>query len=141
MKKVILTASVFAMLSLTSCSDYMREQDQKDAQSDGKSILMKAEYSKKAEIEEAKSRFESAKINIERVLIVSRNEIQKAENELKARTIRAKAKEKEIEIIANALGGRDNYMTYVKYEMMYSGKGNKYFVATEGSLPIITNAK
>lgn len=137
MKKVTFLVSALILLMSTSCSDYYREQDQKDAQSDGKSILMKAQYSKRAEIEESKSRFESAKINVEKDLIISENEVKKAENELKARTIRARAKQSEIEIISNALGGKENYMTYIKYEMMYSGKGNKYFVATEGNQPII----
>ena len=138
MKKVTFLVSTIVLLMSTSCSDYMREQDQKDAQSDGKSILMKAQYSKRAEIEEAKSRFGSAKINVEKDLLVSANEIKKAENELTARTIRAKAKQKEIEIISNAFGGKENYMTFIKYEMMYSGKGNKYFVSTEANMPIIT---
>ena len=134
MKK--LTFLISAIL-LTSCSDYMREQDQKDAQSEGKSILMKAQYSKRAEIEEAKSRYESAKINVNKDLIISENEIKKAENELKARTIRAEARKKEIEIISNALGGIDNYMSYIKYDIMYSGKNNKYFLSTEANMPIM----
>jgi len=137
MKKVTFTISMISLISLTSCSDYMREQDQKDAQSEGKSILMKAQYSKRAEIEEAKSRFESAKINVNKDLIISENEIKKAENELEARTIRAEARKKEIEIISKALGGIDNYMTYIKYDMMYSGKGNKYFLSTEANMPIM----
>lgn len=112
MKRVILTVSLFSLLALTSCNDYMRDQDQKDAQSEGKSILMKAEYSKRADIEEAKANAKST-------------------------VIEAEAERKWINIMSDALGSKENYLTYMKYKMMYSGKGNKYFVATEANLPLM----
>lgn len=60
MKKVSLVLLVAVSLSLTSCWDFNREQDYKDAENRGKSTLIEAESSKKAMIEQAKAENESA---------------------------------------------------------------------------------
>ena len=48
MKKVQLLLAVTMLFSLTSCWDFNREQDFKDAENRGKSILIEAESSKKS---------------------------------------------------------------------------------------------
>jgi len=62
MKKLTITLGLLIALGLTSCYDFDREQQEKDAVTDGKSILFKAEFSKKAKVEQAKADFESAKL-------------------------------------------------------------------------------
>jgi hypothetical protein len=140
MKKTILSVSVVIMaITLTSCNDYQRQQAQLDAESHGKEILLEAESSKKAKIEDAKADLESAKLNSEKSILLAKSRIQQAEANAQATIINAQAEQKRIEIMKNALGGTENYMTFMKYQMMYSGKGNKYFVATEASLPVMLN--
>jgi len=139
MKKQMIKLSLMMALGLsfTSCYDFNRQQDQLDRQSEGKGILMKAQYEKKASIEEAKAKFESSKMDAQRKIVLAEAEVEKAKAEAKATVIRAEAEKQQMEILANAFGGKENYLTYLKYKIMYSGKNNKYFVATEGSLPII----
>jgi regulator of protease activity HflC (stomatin/prohibitin superfamily) len=135
MKNLMLFLTV-ALLA-TSCYDFNREQDRLDRENEGKGILMKARYEKQASIEEAKAKLESSKMDAKRRILLSEAEIEKAKAEAKATIIRAEAEKQQMEILAEAFGGKDNYVTYMKYRVMYSGKGNKYFVATEGSLPIM----
>lgn len=140
MKKVILSVSVVIMaITLTSCNDYQRQQAQLDAESHGKEILLEAESSKKAKIEDAKADLESAKLNAEKAILLAQSKIKQAEANAQATVINAKAEQQRINIMKEALGGQENYLTFMKYQMMYSGKGNKYFVATEASLPIMLN--
>jgi hypothetical protein len=140
MKKTILSVAVVIMtITLTSCNDYQRQQAQLDAESHGKEILLEAESSKKAKIEDAKADLESAKLNSEKSILLAQSRIKQAEANAQATIINAQAEEKRIEIMKSALGGTDNYMTFMKYQMMYSGKGNKYFIATEASLPVMLN--
>ena len=140
MKKTILSVSVVIMaITLSSCNDYQRQQAQLDAESHGKEILLEAESSKKAKIEDAKADLESAKLNSEKSILLAQSRIKQAEANATATIINAVAEQKRIEIMKKALGGTDNYMTFMKYQMMYSGKGNKYFVATEASLPVMLN--
>jgi hypothetical protein len=140
MKKTILSVSVVIMaITLTSCNDYTRQQAQLDAESHGKEILLEAESSKKAKIEDAKADLESAKLNAQKSILLAEARIKQAESNATATVINAQAEQKRIEIMKQALGGTENYITFMKYQMMYSGKGNKYFVATEASLPIMLN--
>jgi regulator of protease activity HflC (stomatin/prohibitin superfamily) len=60
MKKTTLLSIAFLGLISTSCYDFNRTQDRLDAENEGKSILLKAESEKKAMIEEAKAKSESA---------------------------------------------------------------------------------
>lgn len=82
MKKIILL--LVLAFSMTSCWDFSREQDYKDAENEGKSILVKAESEKKAVIEEAKARYESAKLN-------AQTKIEKAKADGESKLILAKA--------------------------------------------------
>jgi regulator of protease activity HflC (stomatin/prohibitin superfamily) len=86
MKKVFLLLGL--SISLMSCNDYQRQQNQLDAESDGKSILLKAESEKKADIEQAKANYESAKLDaltrVEKAKSESQAILLKAESQAKA---------------------------------------------------------
>ena len=86
MKKVLFILGLSVVLF--SCNDYQRRQNQLDAESEGKSILLKAESSKKADIEQAKANYESAKLDaltkIEKAKAESTSILMKAEAQAKA---------------------------------------------------------
>lgn len=82
MKKVLFLFAI--TLCLTSCWDFSREQDFKDAENRGKSILVQAESEKKAMIEQAKANYESAKLD-------AKTKIEKAEAQATSKLILAKA--------------------------------------------------
>jgi regulator of protease activity HflC (stomatin/prohibitin superfamily) len=82
MKKILLL--IVIAFSATSCWDFNREQDYKDAENKGKSVLIQAESEKKAMIEEAKARYESAKLN-------AQTKIEKAKADAESKVISAKA--------------------------------------------------
>jgi regulator of protease activity HflC (stomatin/prohibitin superfamily) len=108
---------ILVSMSMTSCYDFDREQAEKDAQSLGRQILLKAESSKKAKIEEAKADLESSKLDAE------------------TRLIQADSKAKSIRIISTAI--REN-PEYLKFQMIESMKGaNRIYIPTEAGLPII----
>jgi regulator of protease activity HflC (stomatin/prohibitin superfamily) len=86
MKKLNLIMLLIVAFSVTSCWDFNREQDYKDAENTGKSILIQAESEKKAMIEEAKARYESAKLNAQ-----TKIEIAKADAESKLILAKAEA--------------------------------------------------
>jgi len=89
MKKVLLILGL--SIALFSCNDYQRQQNQLDAESDGKAILLKAESEKKADIEQAKANYESSKLNAESKLVLAKAEAQarllNAESQAKANKI------------------------------------------------------
>jgi maltooligosyltrehalose synthase len=137
MKKVTIIASVlFLSMSLTSCYDFNRTQNQLDAESHGKEILLEAESSKKAKIEEAKAVFESSKLNSQTKQIKTEAEaiarITQAKSEAEARIIEAESKAKANRIISESLGGSDNYLRYI----MINGvnKASKVYVPTSSNL-------
>lgn len=108
---------ILVSISMTSCYDFSREQAEKDAQSLGRQILLKAESSKKAKIEEAKADYESAQL------------------EAKTRIIQAESKASSIKIITNAIKENPEYL---KYQMIESMKGaERVYIPTEAGLPII----
>ena len=86
MKKVLVILGL--SLTLFSCNDYQRQQNQLDAESEGKAILLKAESSKKADIEQAKANYESAKLDaltkLEKAKAESQAILMKAESQAKA---------------------------------------------------------
>jgi len=84
MKKLSLIALVLVAFSVTSCWDFSREQDYKDAENKGKSVLIQAESEKKAMIEEAKANYESAKLN-------AQTKVEKAKADAESKLISAKA--------------------------------------------------
>jgi len=132
MKKRTITLALLVAFGLTSCYDFDREQQEKDAVTDGKSILFKAEYSKKAKVEEAKADFESAKLEAETKLI-------QAEASAKTKLIEAEAKAKSIQVVGETLKQNPDYLKFQMIEGMFKHKSDKtIYVPTEANLPIIT---
>jgi len=84
MKKIKVLLLIAVAFSFTGCWDFSREQDFKDAENKGKSILVQAESEKKAMIEEAKANYESAKLN-------AQTKLTKAQADADAKLISAKA--------------------------------------------------
>lgn len=82
-KSVFLVMSVLA-LGLASCRGYEREQDRLDRESEGKGELLKAESTKKVQIEQAKADLESAKLN-------AQTKLEKVKAEAESRLISSKA--------------------------------------------------
>lgn len=133
MKKVTITLGLLVALGLTSCYDFSREQDEKDAVTAGKSILYKAEFSKKAKVEQAKADFESAKLEADTRLI-------EAEANAKAKLIEASARARAINVVGIALKSNPEYLKFQMIEGMFRYKSDKtVYVPTEANLPIILN--
>lgn len=131
MKKLTITLGLLIAFGMTSCYDFDREQQEKDAVTAGKSILFKAEFSKKAKVEQAKADFESAKLEADTRLI-------EAEANAKSKLIEANAKSKAIEVVGNALKSNPEYLKFQMIEGMYRYKSDKtIYVPTEANLPII----
>lgn len=134
MKKVTLILLVVFSFSLTSCWDFNREQAFKDAENQGKSILVKAESEKKALIEEAKAKNEAATLNAEARIKVAKAEAQ-------AEIERAYGVAKANEIIGNSLKGNAEYLRYLQIEAIKESKGSKVYIPTEAGLPILEARK
>lgn len=116
MKKVLLL--LLTGLLFTSCYDFDREQAEKDATSQGKRILLKAESSKKAKIETAKADLEASKLEAE------------------TRLIEAEAKAKAINAVSKALKDNPDYLRYLAIQGMSKG-GNRIYIPTEAGIPIL----
>lgn len=88
MKNLKLLVLIMFTFSVTSCWDFNREQDYKDAENKGKSVLIQAESEKKAMIEEAKAKYESAKLNAQTKIEVAKADaaarLMNAESQAKA---------------------------------------------------------
>lgn len=128
MKKLILLLVV--SFSLTSCWEFNRQQKMKDAEAHGKSVLLEAEHSKKAMIETAKAKNESATLNAE-----ARVKIAKAEAQ--AEVERAKGVAEANRIIGESMKGNKEYLDYLKIDAIRESKGSKIYIPTEANLPII----
>ena len=116
MKKVLLILGL--SFTLFSCYDFNRDQAEKDATSAGKQILLRAESSKKAKIEQAKADLESAKLEAE------------------TRLIEAEAKAKSINVVTKALKDNPEYLKYLMIQGMNNSK-NKIYIPTEANIPIL----
>ncbi len=134
MKKVKLLLVFTMLFSLTSCWDFNREQDYKDAENRGKSTLIEAESSKKAMIEQAKAENESATLQAE-----ARIKIAKAQAQ--AEIERAYGVAKANEIIGNSLKGNSEYLKYLMIQGLNNGKGERIYIPTEAGLPILEARK
>jgi len=128
MSKYVFT--VAALLMLTSCWDFNRDQRFKDAENEGRSILVKSENSKKAMIEEAKAKNESATLEAE-----ARVKIAKAEAQ--AEVERAKGVAEANQIIGESLKGNNEYLKYLMIQALRDGKGERIYIPTEAGIPII----
>ncbi|OYX86781.1 MAG: hypothetical protein B7Y83_00135 [Flavobacteriales bacterium 32-34-25] len=128
MKKIILLAVI--SICLTSCWDFNREQDFKNAENQGKSILVKAESEKRALIEQAKAENEAATLQAEAKIKIAKAEAQ-------AEIERAYGVAKANEIIGNSLKGNSEYLRYLQIEAIKNSKGSKIYIPTEAGLPIL----
>lgn len=133
MKKIQTTIALVLLLSLTSCYDFYREQNFKDAENEGKSILVKAESEKKALIETAKAENEAASLQAEaKVKIAKAGALAEVE--------RAKGVAEANKIIGESMKGNNEYLQYLKIDAVRTAKGDKIYIPTEALLPI-TEAK
>ena len=128
MKRVLVLLAV--AFSLTSCWDFNREQDYKDAENKGKSILAQAESEKKAMIEQAKAENESATLQAEAKIKIAKAEAQ-------AEIERAYGVAKANEIIGKSLQGNSEYLRYLQIDAIKNSKGSKVYIPTEAGLPIL----
>jgi len=127
--KTKLILSMLVMFVLTSCYDFNREQKQKDAESNGIAILLEAESSKKAQIEEAKAQEESAKL-------LGQAKITESKAQAESMIILAESKAKSIEIVSKAIEGKNDYLRFKTIEAMYE-KGKFIYIPTEAGVPIL----
>lgn len=131
MKKLVLFFTLG--LIFTSCYDFNRRQNELDKQSNGKAMLLEAEYSKKAMVEEAKAKNESATLEAEAKIKIAKAEAQ-------AEIERAKGVAEANRIIGESLRGNREYLEYLKVDAMKNSKGDKIYIPTEAMMPI-TEAK
>ncbi len=118
------------LISLSSCWDFNREQDFKDAENQGKSILVKAESEKKALIEQAKAENESATLQAEAKIKIAKAEAQ-------AEIERAKGVSEANKIIGESMKNNKEYLEYLKVDAMRTAKGDRIYIPTEAGLPIL----
>lgn len=130
MKTIKLVLSAILVLSLTSCYDFNREQAQKDAESNGKAILLEAESSKKAMIEEAKAKSESA-------VLAAKARLEVADLDAKAKAKKAEAEELYIKKVSSSLKDNPEYIRYLQVKSVNDSKAQKVFVPTEANAIII----
>lgn len=128
MKKINYLFGTLMLLSLTSCWDFNREQEYKNAENRGKSILIEAESSKKAMIEQAKAENEAATLQAEAKVKIAKAEAQ-------AEIERAKGVAEANRIIGESMKGNKEYLEYLKIDAIRNAKGTVY-IPTEANLPI-----
>lgn len=129
-KSLNIFAVILLSFSLTSCWDFNREQMMKDAEANGKAVLLEAESSKKALIETAKAENESATLQAEAKIKIAKAEAQ-------AEIERAYGVAKANEIIGNSLKGNSEYLKYLQIDAIKNSEGDKVYIPTEAGLPII----
>ena len=129
MKKQLFALTATVML-FSSCYDFKREQDFKNAENKGKSILAQAESEKKAMIEQAKAENESATLQAEAKIKIAKAEAQ-------AEIERAYGVAKANEIIGKSLQGNSEYLRYLQIDAIKNSKGSKVYIPTEAGLPIL----
>lgn len=106
----------------------------KDADAEGKAILLQAENEKKALIEQAKAENESATLQAE-----ARIKIAKAQAQ--AEIERAKGVAEANRIIGQSLKGNTEYLKYLMIQGLNEGEGNRIYIPTEAGLPILEAGK
>jgi len=135
MKKLLIGVSILLLtVSTTSCWEFNREQAFKDAENEGKSILVKAESEKKALIEQAKAENESATLQAEAKIKIAKAEAQ-------AEIERAYGVAKANEIIGESLKGNSEYLKYLMIQGMMHSDGERIYIPTEAGLPILEASK
>jgi regulator of protease activity HflC (stomatin/prohibitin superfamily) len=118
------------LLTMTSCWEFNRQQDFKNAENRGRSTLVEAESSKKAMIEQAKAENESATLQAEAKIKIAKAEAQ-------AEIERAKGVAEANTIIGASMKGNREYLEYLKINALQTGKGDKIYIPTEAGIPIL----
>ena len=121
-------------ISMTSCWQFNRDQKLKNAENDGRSILVEAENSRKALIETAKAENESATLQAEAKIKIAKAEAQ-------AEVERAKGVAEANTIIGGSLKGNNEYLRYLQIDAIRNTTGSKVYIPTEAGLPIIEARK
>jgi len=134
MKKLNLIALLLISIVATSCWDFNREQEFKDAKNQGESILVKAESEKRALIEQAKAENEAATLQAE-------SKIKIAKAEAQAEIERAYGVAKANEIIGKSLQGNSEYLRYLQIDAIKNSASAKIYIPTEAGLPILEARK
>lgn len=127
MKKIFFI--LILAFSTTSCWEFNRQQDFKNAENQGKSILVKAESEKKALIEQAKAENEAATLQAEAKVKIAKAEAQ-------AEIERAKGVAEANRIIGESMKGNTEYLQYLKIDAIRTAKGDKVYIPTEAMLPV-----
>lgn len=117
-------------LTLTSCWEFNRNQKYKDAENDGKSILIEAQSSRKALVETARAENESAELKAQAMIKI-------ATAQAKAEVERAKGVAEANRIVGKSLEGNSNYLRYLQIQAIKESKGSKVYIPTEAGLPIL----
>jgi len=131
MRKLIIILVV--AMGFTSCgpiNDFFRGQREKDAESNGKAILLEAQSSKQAAIEEAKAENESA-------ILKANTKVTLAQSEADAEVIRARGVAKANEIIGESLKDNEAYLRYLWITGLHDDKGERIYIPTEAGMPIL----
>lgn len=129
MKKLSWLLVAVMMMTLTSCWEFNRKQDYKDAENRGRSTLVEAESSKKAMIEQAKAENESATLQAEAKIKIAKAEAQ-------AEIERARGVAEANRIIGESMKGNKEYLEYLKIDAIRTAQGERIYIPTEALLPI-----
>lgn len=129
MKKILVIGAVL-MLTTTSCWEFNRQQRMKNADAEGKAILLQAENEKKAMVEQAKAENEAATLQAEAKIKIAKAEAQ-------AEIERAKGVAEANKIIGSSLKGNSDYLKYLMIQGLNEGKGERIYIPTEAGLPIL----
>lgn len=130
MKNLKLVAILLVGFSTVSCYDFNRQQNQLDAESNGKSILLEAESSKKAMIEEAKAKSYSS-------VLAAEARLKSAEQDAQATIKKAQAEAIAIQKIGTAIQNNPEYIKYLQVQSIKGIKGDKVYIPTEANMPIL----
>lgn len=130
MKAINFLVLIILTFTMTSCWDFNRRQQVKNADANGRSILIEAESAKKALIEEAKARNESATLEAQAKITIAKAEAQ-------AEVERAKGVAEANRIIGESLKGNDIYLRYLQIDAIKNSLGEKIYIPTEAGLPIL----
>jgi len=131
MKRFLFLTVLFSiMISSTGCWEFNRQQRMKDAEAEGKAILLQAENEKKAMIEQAKAENESATLQAEAKVKIAKAEAQ-------AEVERAKGVAEANRIIGESLKDNNEYLKYLMIQGLNEGKGERIYIPTEAGLPIL----
>lgn len=130
---------VFALLSIvaltsTSCWEFNRQQKMKNAEANGKALLLESESSKKVQIEDAKGLAESSELKATSMVNIAKAEAQ-------AEIERAKGVAEANKIIGESLKGNEIYLRYLQIDAIRHSEGEKIYIPTEAGIPILEARK